>query len=157
MKIQMGYDEFKKICLDIAEKIKDENYTEIVAVSRGGISASHIISKKLNLPVGYYIPSARICVLNNKKDDNTKICIIEDLVAQGRTYDLIQEDFKDFNYDFIPILIDGKYNKNTFKYYGLYSNDWIVFPYEDFESMEENDRGLFRDGTDSYGKNKENK
>jgi hypothetical protein len=56
-----------------------------------------------------------------------------------------------FNMAFMPVLVDENYTKDAFLLQAIDTSDWIVFPYEKFESMNEGDRGLFRYNTDSYG------
>jgi hypothetical protein len=88
--------------------------------------------------------------------------IIEDLVAEGRTFfnakitmDMLNKCSKPhepkFEYKFVPLLVDANY-PHDFDIYGLKSPIWVVFPYEEFDKMKEGDHGLFRAGTDVYGK-----
>lgn len=152
MKIYMPYEELKSICLELADKIQQEyKPTRIVAVMRGGMTAAHIISKHLRLPCDAYFPSVSLCVA--PLDSTERLVFIEDLVAKGRTYNTLCDFMADKQafYKFVPILVDHNYQGN-FDIYGLRSKDWIVFPYEDFDKMNEGDHGLFRDNTDSYGK-----
>jgi hypoxanthine phosphoribosyltransferase len=150
-KIYLEYEEFKYICLLMAKRIEKINIDQIVAISRGGISAAHIISKYLKKDVGYFIPKNNELILNH---DVRNIVFIEDLVAKGRTYNLIKEKMKNSlikNWLFCPVLVDSNYKENDFKIYGFKSNDWIVFPYEEISKMNIDDRGLFRENTDNYG------
>jgi hypoxanthine phosphoribosyltransferase len=147
-KKQMSYNEFKTICLDIAEKYKDQNIDEIVAVTRGGLSAAHIIAKKLRKQVGFYFPSKGLYV---PFGEPKKVLIIEDLVAKGRTWENIKINFPtDIEYSFCAVLIDSNYDNKDNLDYGIKSSEWIVFPYEEFEESTEGDRGLFRDGSGLY-------
>lgn len=145
-KIPMTYELFKEICIQIADRYSDVD--EIVAVTRGGLTASHIIAKRLKKQVGFFFPSKQLYVpYGNPK----KVLIVEDLIATGRTYEIIKESFpKEIEYYFVPILMDASY-ENTYKLdYGIKSSDWVVFPYEDIEMVTEGDRGLFRDGSGLY-------
>ena len=61
----------------------------------------------------------------------------------------------DVMWEFCPILLYANYQHDEtsfFKYYGMQEAEWVVFPYEDTEKVVIGDRGLHRDGTDSYGK-----
>jgi hypoxanthine phosphoribosyltransferase len=162
MKVYLDYTTFKSICLALAEKIAEYKPDEIVAVSRGGISAAHIIAKSLGLPIGYFFPGEPTGRLVLAKETSRKIVLIEDLVAEGRTFfnakitmDSLNKCFKPdeakFEYKFVPVLIDAN-SKDTFDIYGFKTPIWVVFPYEEMDKMKEGDHGLFRAGTDAYGK-----
>jgi len=141
-------------------KIKEEGYDEVVAIVRGGLTAAHYIAKELRLPVGVYFPSneERGCVLHKAKSGSRKLLFVEDLVAQGRTFEELFYFLSDSNvnhpnidsWDFFPILVDHN-DTHVFKYFGMKTSDWIVFPYEKYDKMDEGDRGLFRMQTDTYG------
>lgn len=131
-------------------EIKAENFDEIVAIVRGGLSAAQYIAKQLQLPVGVYYPSndtystPRIMLAKKK---SSKILFVEDLVAQGRTYNELEEFMKGFpetKWEFLPVLVDEGYNVRKFKFQCLKTETWVVFPYEKMEKTEENDRSLFR-------------
>ena len=144
----MEYDFFKALCLEMAEKIKTNfNPDEIVAVTRGGASAAHIIAKRLELPMGYFFPGSQTLVLSKKF--SKRIIFVEDLVAQGRTHRIIKSYMsgthgKDFVWRFAPVLVDGSY-KEEFQFYGMKTDHWITFPYEEEHRMTTGDRSLFRD------------
>ena len=154
-KIYLPYEFFKSLCLCVAEQIKKDikNVDEIVAISRGGISAAHIIAKELKLQMGYFFPRNNDSVLVLNKKDSKNIVIIEDLIAKGRTHQIVKNFFlnKDIKYYFVPILIDGNFSEYNFDIYGMKTKHWIVFPYENYNKMNVGDRGFFREGTDNYG------
>lgn len=168
MKTYLDYETFKQLCLALAEEIKQKyDPEELVAISRGGISAAHIMAKHLQCQVGYFFPGkndgeGELCLAD---DSHRHIVFVEDLIAQGRTYNTVKffitkkndairkSQGHIFRWSFVPILIDGSFDEkeNNIEVYGLKSNIWIVFPYEEFSKMPEGDRGLFRESTDSYG------
>jgi hypoxanthine phosphoribosyltransferase len=162
MKTMLDYKTFKNICLSMADNMKEYDPHEIIAVSRGGLSASHIIAKHLNIPIGMYSPKTSK-ILMNTNEYLSRVVFVEDLVAEGRTFELIYNEYSgfgiqyQFDWKFAPVLIDGKYQEtDTFKEklitYGIKTQHWIVMPYEEDEKMIEGDRGLNRDGSDQYGK-----
>ena len=148
MKRKMKYEELYAHCYNMAEKLKNKEFDEIIAVSRGGLTAAHILGKMLKLEVGIFnTKTEEILTIN---EHATKFLIVEDLVAQGRTLKIIEEAFSPFRWEFYATVIDSSYT--NYKYhYSLITDEWIVFPYEDFDAVKENDRGLFRFKTDSYG------
>lgn len=154
MKRLMNYTELDLLIESQVEAIRLEQYDEIIAVVRGGLTAAHLLAKKLRLPVGCYYPATleRKSFLFTSKPDSKKILFVEDLVAQGRTYSELQSHMKgsDYEWDFFPVLVDAAYS-HDFRFQGLRTSDWIVFPYEEESKVMEGDRGLFRIQTDAYG------
>ena len=137
---------------------KEDIRNEVTAVyfDIGHDYGGHYIAKQLRLPVGVYYPSNDAystprLILAKKKAG--KLLFVEDLVAQGRTHAELYKFMKGFpevDWHFMPVLVDGKY-ENNFPMQGLKTDDWIVFPYEKYDKMNEGDRGLFRMKTDVYG------
>lgn len=149
MKVEISYDKIKKICRHFVERdFKHNNYDEIIAVSRGGLTIAHILSKMLNLKVGFYLPKnkERQAKLIKNSEESKKFLVVEDLVAEGRTYKEVKEFmFHSGNdFDFFPFLLDSKVDPSKFKYFGLTSGNWVVFPWEDIDEVKINDRSLFR-------------
>lgn len=165
MKRKISYEVYHDTCIGMAEEIQKIGCTDLVCVMRGGMSASHIISKHLNMKCGVFFPEEsdmkKTTITNNEV-----IVFIEDLVAKGRTFTLIQEFMKVYvsfkpntKWYIAPYLIDEQFEQTEeFKChlacYGMKTSEWIVMPYENTEKMVEGDRGLFRNGDDQYGKNK---
>lgn len=156
MKRFITYAEMTALLDEQIPKIEEYGFDEIVAVVRGGLTAAHYIAKQLRLPVGVYYPSndaystPRLIPAKKKAG---KLLFVEDLVAQGRTYAELSKFMKGFpevEWHFMPVLVDGKYEEN-FPLQCLKTDDWIVFPYEKYDKMQEGDRGLFRMNTDKYG------
>jgi hypoxanthine phosphoribosyltransferase len=157
-KIQMTYKELYDMCQGIAYQAMDEEkpFTQIIAVTRGGLSAAHILGKMLGLPVGIFVPDTKAVLLPKPHNPNGKYLVVEDLVARGRTYEIVKKFFNEeceCDWEFCPILIDSEYYREhsyEFKYFGFVTSLWVVFPYEDFDSVVAGDRGLFRDNSDQY-------
>lgn len=156
MKYYLEYEQLKRICISMAEDIsKGFQPHEIVAVSRGGLTPAHIIGKYLRLPVGVFFPEYKELHLYNTS--STRIVFVEDLIAKGRTFRVIQaamDKYPGIEWTLAPVLIDAHYEEEDdgVKYFGFKSKHWVVFPWEEFDKMQEGDRGLFREGSDSYGK-----
>ena len=154
MKRFLTYEEMTDLLDKQIPYINSLKYDEIVAVVRGGLTAAHYIAKQVRLPVGVFYPAndeneARLILA---KKSTKRILIVEDLVAEGRTYKEIFTFMKgqQLSWNFLPVLVDSKYETN-FHLQCLKTSDWIVFPYENYDKMNEGDRGLFRNKTDSYG------
>jgi len=147
MKLPVNYEFVQNLCrclaADIREQYKPE---EIIAISRGGFSAAHIIARELSLPCGFYDPKTDVLV-----HQTNNICFIEDLIAKGRTYYKVAKLMatSDIVWSFVPLLLDHNADFEC-QVYGLRSKHWIVWPWEDCTRAKEGDHGLFRDQTDSY-------
>lgn len=150
MKKYLEYEDMKQIIYDKIPELKKENFNEVVAVSRGGVSIAQIIAKELKLPMGYIFPGPERLNLYNQCAQ--KILIVEDLVAQGRTTKIVHKIMEDqvIKYKYMPFLVDAEYTDTDYDYSCIKTSDWIVFPWERFEQVQEDDRGLFRDQTDKY-------
>lgn len=152
-KTYLEYKDLKRMLLEKIPLLEELNINEIIAVSRGGITIAHILGKALNLKVGYLFPDKKEIYFNNPS--NKHILIVEDLIAEGRTTKIIKkmmdEKYSDIHYTYMPFLVDANYKDKDYDIKVMRSSEWIVFPWEEFEKMNEGDRGLFRDGTDSYG------
>ncbi len=158
MKKFLSYTEMVDILDNKIPSLKKQNYDEIVAVVRGGLTAAHYIAKQLRLPVGVFYPandSEQKARLILAKKESKRLLIVEDLVAKGRTFNELNKfmSHTDYDWNFMPVLVDGEYD-HEFELQGMKTTDWIVFPYEKYDKMHEGDRGLFRMKSDAYGVNK---
>jgi hypoxanthine phosphoribosyltransferase len=160
MKLNLSFPTLKSLCIDLAERLaKEYKPDQIVAISRGGLVPATVIAKYLRLDVGFYMPKVDRLVLIGQP---RRVAFVEDLVAQGRTFwKLAQHMEANFPYDpgsipiswtYVPILVDGDFDKIDFQFYGLKTKQWVVMPWEEEEKMQVGDRGLFRERSDSYGK-----
>jgi len=131
MKLYLTYDILKDICLHLVDKVKDNKFDEVVAISRGGLTAAHIIAKELRLPIGFFIPNKNQLILNN--ENSKKILVIEDLIAKGRTYSLFKDymfnNYKKIDFIYVPIIIDKDYENNEISLYPNPCNEIINFNY----------------------------
>lgn len=157
MKRYMDYEEFKGYCVSMAARVQQNDI--LIAVSRGGISAAHIVAKITGKPLYYYFPADNLIAPFLMSRDVNNLFFIEDLIAQGRTFNKVKSYCNQLGFlswSFNAVLIDPWAGQISFDnkeiHYELVSDDWIVFPYEEMDKMKEGDRGLFREGTDSYGK-----
>lgn len=157
MKYILTYTHLKSLISQKMEALIEGNYDEVLAISRGGVTAAHIIAKQLRLPMGYifpkseYFPKARLILAN---PNSKRVLVVDDLVALGRTYEEVSRLMTivpNLAWDYMPIVTDANYEKR-FPLSPLVTSDWVVFPYEDASKTVENDHGLFRLNSDKYGK-----
>jgi hypoxanthine phosphoribosyltransferase len=147
----------KEQCKILANRLQVEYKPDaIVAIARGGLVPATIIAKIMRLPVSVFYPQTQSLHLVNHHAK--RLVFIEDLIAQGRTYSMVSNFMNKYNegyaikteWEFCPILVDAD-SPITPRFYSIKTKDWVVMPWEDFDCMNEGDRGLFREGTDSYG------
>lgn len=162
MKRYMDYEEFKSICLQIAHRVKDQEFDEVVAVMRGGLSAGHLIARELKISMGVWEPASGKFMTTGDYPNGGKFLVVEDIIALGRTYGMMGEFAKQYpqhEFHFCPIVIDkGWWDaslQDTPPHYGIVTDDWIVFPFEKMEHAVEGTRGLFRKREDKYGRQNE--
>ena len=154
----------------MAEKIKEYNPTHLCCVVRGGMSSTHVIARHLKKEVVCFDPKTETNFARFLTNEDARLVFIEDLVAKGRTFDIIKSHMKlcsnelsmvkkELDWKICPVLVDHDYMINStddFKdkllTYGMITKHWIVMPYEDLNATVEGDHGLFRDRSDQYGK-----
>lgn len=158
MKRQISYLELKNFGRDVARYIKDKypdgNYN-LIAVARGGLTLAHIVAYILAKPLNFFIPKTGGLHFAEQGDLNASFIFLEDLIAKGRTYEIIEKRMEliQQSWEFIPVVVDADIEipKHVSKYM-IQTSDWMVFPHEDFDSTVEKDWGLFRDGSSSNSK-----
>lgn len=140
--MHLDYDTYKQICLEMAQKLKEWNPHEIVCIMRGGMTASHIISRELNIPVGVYYPHNKKLML--ARDNDIRLVFVEDMISRGKTFVELHEFMKTTSYKwvFAPTAIDGKIefkdlpdNGKHIYTYGIKTNMWLVAPYDDPKNL----------------------
>lgn len=174
MKRLLDYNELIVIANQVSEQLKlryaDELNNQRVflfAVARGGLTFGHLVSQRLNLPLGVAYPAVDVVhrVHPKWRDDaaptEDAVCVyLEDVIAEGRTFNQIMDWHSRVHNDyvtaeFVPVVVDHKVDlaiRERVNIFGMVTSDWIVFPYEDPARMVESDRGLFRDGTSQASK-----
>lgn len=167
-KVYLDFTFVKSVCFSLADQIKAKfNPDVVVSINRGGATLGHIIAKKLHLPLATYFPGEKPLLTFPQNRLFSRLVFIEDLVAQGRTFyqlssymNYLEEGClgipclnSDFKWTFVPFLLDDKAPVDIpCLTYGIRTSTWMVFPWETLEDMNEGDRGLFRDNTDTYGR-----
>lgn len=157
MKVQLTYPELVSIGKGVAAKLVTPD-TIVVAVSRGGVSLAHIVAFHAKKQLNYFIPKDNKLFLTEDDEfsflntTSSKFLFVEDLYAKGRTYDLISKFMTKTNvsWSMVVAVLDGNVPQNSIpsnlSFYHR-TTDWIVFPHEDIDVVNEGDWGLFREGT----------
>lgn len=159
-------------CADSVSAQLKANYPEayqarrifLFAVARGGLTFGHLVSQRMNLPIGVIYPLIdhvhAYHPTHTADVDDAVFVYLEDVIAEGRTFNQIMDWHKRMYSDyvkaeFVPVVVDAKVAPSIRKQVniqGTVTEDWIVFPYEDPARMTEGDRGLFRDRSSQASK-----
>ncbi len=157
-KLKINWDTYFYLCDIIIQRILDkqiEPFTDIVAISRGGLLPAQYIAYKLNIPKIHCFSVSTYNTSNTKIEDeqidiyqkvtakftlNNRILIVDDIADSGKTIQLCIDEHKNFPSakDVKVATLHYKREKSIIKpdYYasivGL--NTWIVYPY-DFEDI----------------------
>ncbi len=157
MKRKLEYDELVGIGKTVAAKVRSN--TLLVAVSRGGLSLAHIVAFNSKSQLGFFSPKDNELLLGSSErkklaDPTAPIIFVEDLYAKGRTYNLIRKYIEDTNipnpWSMEVVVVDGRVPEREIPSnlsFAYHTNDWLVFPHEDYDTVQEFDWGLNRDGT----------
>lgn len=151
-KVVWSYTDLKTVADRIADQIDEVSIGEdfqLVAISRGGITAAHRIAYKLSKTLNFFSPAHKLLAFPLLP--NQKVFFIEDLVAKGRTHNAVRMYMGKFYptapWEYCPLVVDSEFKECDFPIHGVVSHDWIVFPYEDDEYVKVGDHGLFREGS----------
>ncbi len=145
----LDWYEFHRYVSRLAEMIEKENdYDLIVAVARGGLTISHILSDFLKLPITTFTISSYRDLqqqetvevtfkIGNRLHDK-KILLVDDISDTGKTFERGIKYLKDIGARTIRTasLFTKPWTKFTPDYYVEEIDKWIIFPYEGRETVE---------------------
>lgn len=140
-KIYISWPEFHQDVKNLCKKIKQTNreYNKIVAISRGGLIPSGIISYELNIRNSRVV---NIISYNNEKQSklekidnpeiigevNEKTLIIDDLSDTGQTFQIMRQNFPKGTYIAVYTKEKGKHLPDIYE--KEMPNKWLVFPWD---------------------------
>jgi uncharacterized protein len=137
---------------------KDNNFDVIVAVARGGLTISHILSDTLGLPITSFTVSSyrdlkqqenlKVTFKIGNKLENKKILLVDDISDTGTTFirginylhELGATEIK------TAALFTKPWTKFVPDYYVEEVDKWIIFPYEGKETVQSLAKKLIKDG-----------
>jgi len=173
MKRQLSHDELKTLSQNVVDQLHSKYPEQIkngelflFAVLRGGMTFAQNVAYRMALPVGVVYPMSEGSPVmmhpfaSYKKLTKAVFVYLEDVVAQGRTLTKVM-DYHRLHYgdhfaaEFVPAVLDANVDpaiRDQVNIVGTVTNDWIVFPHEEFHAVDEGDRGLFRAGTSNNSK-----
>ncbi len=140
--LKVTWNDFEDDCIELSKKIKDIKIHKIIAISRGGLVASRILSDLLTIKISHISISSyknlrqekepSISDVPNENLEGKILLIVDDVSDSGKTLKRAIKYFKDLSvktiYTAVPyikphtIQIPDFWVKKT--------KSWIIFPYE---------------------------
>jgi hypoxanthine phosphoribosyltransferase len=113
-KIYLTWENVEDLILILVEKLKSENYNSIFGIPRGGLIPAVLLSHKLNIPITETI--------------NENTLVVDDISDTGITLNGKYKNTATLHYRTTSIY------KPTHFASELFSDDWIVYPWEEKNS-----------------------
>lgn len=140
--LRVTWKDFENDCIVLSKKIKGLKINKIIAISRGGLVASRILSDLLTIKISHISISSYKNLKKEKEpmiSDVPKgsfkskvILIVDDVSDSGKTLKRAIRYFKDLNVK--QVYTAALYVKpNTTQipdFWTVKTNSWIIFPYE---------------------------
>lgn len=132
----LDWDDIENLVKKTALKIKKNNkkYDLIIGIKNGGIIPAILISRELDINDIEFISIKRNKIFKfNKFHKNKKYLLIDEIYDTGKTFFIVNEYFKRFEYDYACLVSRYRIPDNNNKIVSgkvLNHKKWIVFPWE---------------------------
>lgn len=133
----LDWDDIENLVKKTALKIKKNNkkYDLIIGIKYGGIIPALLISRELDINDIEFISINRNKIFKfNKFHKNKKYLLIDEIYDTGKTFFIVNEYFKRFEYDYACLVsryrIPDNNNNKIVSGKILNHKKWIVFPWE---------------------------
>ncbi len=132
----LDWDDIENLVKKTALKIKKNNkkYDLIIGIKNGGIIPALLISRELDINDIEFISIKRNKIFKfNKFHKNKKYLLIDEIYDTGKTFFIVNEYFKRFEYDYACLISRYRIPDNNNKIVSgkiLNHKKWIVFPWE---------------------------
>ena len=133
----LDWDDIENLVKKTALKIKKNNnkkYDLIIGIKNGGIIPAILISRELNINDIEFITirKNKIFKFNKFHKDKKYLLIIDEIYDTGKTFSIVNEYFKRFEYDYACLISRYRIPDNNKIVTGKVLNHkrWIVFPWE---------------------------
>ncbi len=139
---KISWKTYEKECINLAEKLKEQDIDIIVAISRGGLVAARIFSDLLKLSVSHITVASyqdlkqkkeiKITETPNRLFDNHNILLVDEVADTGKTFIRAIEYFKKFKKcNVITLALYIKSHTSPLPdYWAKKIDKWIIYPYE---------------------------
>ncbi|MGI9011399.1 MAG: hypothetical protein ACXWFZ_04835 [Nitrososphaeraceae archaeon] len=132
----LDWDDIENLVKKTVLKIKKNNkkYDLIIGIKNGGIIPAILISRELDINDIEFISIKRNKIFKfNKFHKNKKYLLIDEIYDTGKTFFIVNEYFKRFEYDYACLVSRYRIPDNNNKIVSgkvLNHKKWIVFPWE---------------------------
>jgi uncharacterized protein len=132
----LNWDDIENLVKKTALKIKKNNkkYDLIIGIKNGGIIPTILISRELDINDIEFITIGKnkIFKFNKFHKDKKYLLIIDEIYDTGKTFSIVNEYFKRFEYDYACLVSRYRIPDNNKIVTGKVLNHkrWIVFPWE---------------------------
>jgi uncharacterized protein len=132
----LDWDDIENLVKKTALKIKKNNkkYDMIIGIKNGGIIPAILISRELDINHIEFITirKNKIFKFNKFHKDKKYLLIIDEIYDTGKTFSIVNEYFKRFEYDYACLVSRYRIPDNNKIVTGKVLNHkkWIVFPWE---------------------------
>lgn len=133
----LDWDNIENLVKKTALKIKKNNnkkYDLIIGIKNGGIIPAILISRELDINHIEFITirKNKIFKFNKFHKDKKYLLIIDEIYDTGKTFSIVNEYFKRFEYDYACLISRYRIPDNNKIVTGKVLNHkkWIVFPWE---------------------------
>ena len=133
----LDWDDIENLVKKTALKIKKNNnkkYDLIIGIKNGGIIPAILISRELDINHIEFITirKNKIFKFNKFHKDKKYLLIIDEIYDTGKTFSIVNEYFKRFEYDYACLISRYRIPDNNKIVTGKVLNHkrWIVFPWE---------------------------
>lgn len=131
----LDWDDIENLVKKTALKIKKNNkkYDLIIGIKNGGIIPALLISRELDINDIEFITIRENKIFKvNKFHKDKKYLLIDEIYDTGKTFFIVNEHFKRFEYDYACLVSRYRIPDNNKIVTGKVLNHkkWIVFPWE---------------------------
>ena len=133
----LDWDDIENLVKKTALKIKknsNKKYDLIIGIKNGGIIPAILISRELDINHIEFITirKNKIFKFNKFHKDKKYLLIIDEIYDTGKTFSIVNEYFKRFEYDYACLISRYRIPDNNKIVTGKVLNHkrWIVFPWE---------------------------
>ncbi|MDW3611303.1 MAG: phosphoribosyltransferase family protein [Nitrososphaeraceae archaeon] len=132
----LDWNDIENLVKKTALKIKKNNkkYDLIIGIKNGGIIPAILISRELDINDIEFITirKNKIFKFNKFHKDKKYLLIIDEIYDTGKTFSIVNEYFKRFEYDYACLVSRYRIPDNNKIVIGKVLNHkrWIVFPWE---------------------------
>jgi GTP cyclohydrolase I len=116
-KVMITWEDVYNLTFDLFIKINREKYKNVFPVMKNGLVIAERLSHLLNTPISYVLTKGSL--------------VVDDLIDSGKTLDQYPNNDK-------AVLFVKNNNESKVDYYVEKKNDWIVFPWEKEDDIQDN-------------------